>query len=46
MRKRGFFWQFHPEGVEAEIEAEAADDEDAGVYDNLPEDCWDRGAAA
>ncbi|PSG97942.1 hypothetical protein BRD56_02840 [Thermoplasmatales archaeon SW_10_69_26] len=45
MRKRGFFWQFHPEGVEAELETEAADDEDAGVYDNLPEDCWDRGDA-
>jgi hypothetical protein len=46
MRKRGFFWQFHPEGAPSPNAQDAQSEEDAGVYENLPEDCWDRGAAA
>lgn len=46
MRKRGFFWRFHPEGVEARLEEDTPAQEEAGVYENLPEDCWDRDGAA
>lgn len=43
---RGFFWRFHgdwepPEGALPEAEGDSD-----SVYDELPEDCWDRNAAA
>jgi hypothetical protein len=41
---RGFYWQFHSDW-EPPRDGDA-EGEDGDVYDQLPEDCWNRGAAA
>lgn len=42
---RGFFWRFHEDWQPPEDALTDGDDGD-NVYDELPEDCWDRSAAA
>ncbi len=40
---RGFYWRFHSEWEPPE---DGQNDDDANVYDKLPEDCWERAAAS
>ncbi len=42
---RGFYWRFHSDWEPPEGALDEAGDEDS-VYENLPEDCWSRDAAA
>lgn len=42
---RGFYWRFNPD-VNFDLGDGEASSEEEDVYDQLPEDCWERDAAA
>ncbi|MDX1611880.1 MAG: hypothetical protein R3185_05885, partial [Candidatus Thermoplasmatota archaeon] len=45
MTLRGFFWRFHVDRIERDLNASDAAQEDLNVYEELPKSCWQRQAA-